>query len=587
MKYKLLFSLSITLIAIFSFTDKVQAACPTTINTDNIDITLNSVCVIPADTTYIIDKVTNETSTVNGAELRVSSGSLTISGGATLKTGTLVPNGGSIIIQTGGSIVIGGTTGTGLWVADADADGYAASFETYTATAAGRRRIGLMRSFSTLDCSDARYSTSNLCVYRRNIAVTNSVTTKTNFDVLVTLDTATLITAGKMTTDCGDIRFTDSDNTTSLSYWIEGGCNTASTDVWVRVPSIPNGSKNVYLDYDGTTTTNGTQSWSGNITTIRDTSCDAAWTRNTSFDARFPLGSSTYGTTAGSSTNTHANLAITTGSPNSFCGVNVSANPDNNTSVRGANHTHTATLAFGTTTALPPYKDAFFCSSNSFMIPSDSISLFTSTVPSGWTRFSALDGYFVRGNSSYGATGGSTTHTHTITNTTTSSGNPFASCAFASASLSVLSADHSHSITSQSTSAGSNMPPYLPIIYGKNTSITLLPVDSIVMSNQLPPMGWTRYTGLDGLSPYGAAALGVAAGASTHTHPISISTTTSSFGSSLCRSGSTNISCATHGHSISSTTASSSHASPTLSTLFISKNNNVTAGVSISTGAEY
>jgi hypothetical protein len=50
--------------------------------------------------------------------------------------------------------------------------------------------------------------------------------------------------------DCGDIRFTDSDAQTLISYWIESGCNTASTKIWVKVPSIPtNLTKTIYVYY--------------------------------------------------------------------------------------------------------------------------------------------------------------------------------------------------------------------------------------------------------------------------------------------------------------------------------------------------
>ncbi|SNB47458.1 DUF2341 domain-containing protein [Geobacter sp. DSM 9736] len=46
--------------------------------------------------------------------------------------------------------------------------------------------------------------------------------------------------------DCNDLRFMD-DNATSLEYHIESGCNTAATRVWLRVPSVPSGSKQIFL----------------------------------------------------------------------------------------------------------------------------------------------------------------------------------------------------------------------------------------------------------------------------------------------------------------------------------------------------
>ncbi|MEM5832485.1 MAG: hypothetical protein QXT38_04240, partial [Candidatus Aenigmatarchaeota archaeon] len=45
-------------------------------------------------------------------------------------------------------------------------------------------------------------------MYRRPITISNSGSALTDYQVLVTLDTASLISSGKMRSDCGDIRFT-------------------------------------------------------------------------------------------------------------------------------------------------------------------------------------------------------------------------------------------------------------------------------------------------------------------------------------------------------------------------------------------
>ena len=88
--------------------------------------------------------------------------------------------------------------------------------------------------------------------YRRPITINNTQNSNslTDYQILVTVDTATLISDGKMRSDCGDIRFVDSDDSTKLSYWIESGCNTSSTKIWVKVPSIPASStKTIYMYY--------------------------------------------------------------------------------------------------------------------------------------------------------------------------------------------------------------------------------------------------------------------------------------------------------------------------------------------------
>jgi len=72
--------------------------------------------------------------------------------------------------------------------------------------------------------------------YKKPITITYSPTryggifdgsTLTDYDILIELDTAALITAGKMKSDCDDLRVVESGGETKLDYWIEGGCNTS------------------------------------------------------------------------------------------------------------------------------------------------------------------------------------------------------------------------------------------------------------------------------------------------------------------------------------------------------------------------
>ncbi|WP_322486995.1 DUF2341 domain-containing protein [Chloroflexus sp.] len=68
-----------------------------------------------------------------------------------------------------------------------------------------------------------------------------------NYPVQVTLDTTALIAAGKLRPDCGDLRFAD--EFSSLDYWLESGCNTATTRVWVKVPHLPVGTSAITATY--------------------------------------------------------------------------------------------------------------------------------------------------------------------------------------------------------------------------------------------------------------------------------------------------------------------------------------------------
>ncbi len=95
--------------------------------------------------------------------------------------------------------------------------------------------------------------------YRTPITINNSGSALTNYQILITLDTASLISAGKLRSDAGDLRFATPD-CIKLSYWIESGINTSSTKVWVKVPSIPAGTTTIYLYYgnpEATSESNG------------------------------------------------------------------------------------------------------------------------------------------------------------------------------------------------------------------------------------------------------------------------------------------------------------------------------------------
>lgn len=85
--------------------------------------------------------------------------------------------------------------------------------------------------------------------YIAPITISNGGSAETNYQVAFQLDTASLITGGKMNADCSDIRVLDSDGTTELTHWIDGPCNTDHTVVWALVPSVPSGDKEIYTTY--------------------------------------------------------------------------------------------------------------------------------------------------------------------------------------------------------------------------------------------------------------------------------------------------------------------------------------------------
>lgn len=86
--------------------------------------------------------------------------------------------------------------------------------------------------------------------FRKKVPITNSSgSEQTDFQVQITLDTSSLIAAGKMQADCDDVRVTDI-NGKVLPYWIEPNtCNTSETLVWAKVPSIPTDGADLYIYY--------------------------------------------------------------------------------------------------------------------------------------------------------------------------------------------------------------------------------------------------------------------------------------------------------------------------------------------------
>jgi len=87
--------------------------------------------------------------------------------------------------------------------------------------------------------------------YRKPITITdNSGNDLTDYQIQLTIDTASLISSNKLQSECQDIRFTKDDGTTKIPYWIESGCNTSETKIWVKVPSIPaNSDVTIYMYY--------------------------------------------------------------------------------------------------------------------------------------------------------------------------------------------------------------------------------------------------------------------------------------------------------------------------------------------------
>jgi len=91
---------------------------------------------------------------------------------------------------------------------------------------------------------DDNYSYRQAITFTHNAALTDR-------RVTITVDTSTLISVGKMQSDCDDSRFTDN-NGKILKYQLTGTCNNASTTYDVIFPTIINGSNAAYFYYGNT-----------------------------------------------------------------------------------------------------------------------------------------------------------------------------------------------------------------------------------------------------------------------------------------------------------------------------------------------
>ncbi|GAB4146262.1 MAG: hypothetical protein OHK0017_06560 [Patescibacteria group bacterium] len=117
-------------------------------------------------------------------------------------------------------------------------------------------------------------------VLRINNATGNTIT---NYEGSFVLNTSSLISSGSMRSDCGDLRLVDSDGTTSLDYLIDGACNTTNTVIWVKIPSLAVGYKNIYVTYgnNALTTTSNLNAFS--FASILNSSNNIAWMKSSGY----------------------------------------------------------------------------------------------------------------------------------------------------------------------------------------------------------------------------------------------------------------------------------------------------------------
>jgi len=86
--------------------------------------------------------------------------------------------------------------------------------------------------------------------YRKAIEIYNTGDNLIDYQTGLTIDTRSLVSAGKLNSDGSDLRFTESDGITPLPFWNETAFNLTNTTIWVKVPSVTNpANTTVYMYY--------------------------------------------------------------------------------------------------------------------------------------------------------------------------------------------------------------------------------------------------------------------------------------------------------------------------------------------------
>ncbi len=209
------------------------------------NFSFDSISGIPASGTITLTfpsgftnvSITSAISSMSGATFAVSGNVVTVTNGTTaVSAGTIVTI--SNVVATNPSSVSSTTNQYIITVSDSGGD---------------QASVGVVIVSSSTYGSGPSGTKYEVPITINN---TNNTSTLTNYQIKVTLNTQSLISGGQMNSNCSDIRFTDSNQSTLLYAWLESGCNTTNTIIWVKVPSIPASSNDIiYLYYGSTTAT--------------------------------------------------------------------------------------------------------------------------------------------------------------------------------------------------------------------------------------------------------------------------------------------------------------------------------------------
>jgi len=334
-------------------------------------------------------------------------------------------------------------------------------------------------------------------------------------DILVEVDTKTLISEGKLENDCRDIRFVDEKISITLPYWIEGGCNTEQTQIWAKVSLPKDSEKIIYMYYGNELAIDSQEKWEGVFITMQPEPCPDGCDITENFKGRFIRGSENYGEISGLESHLHSffNYTETNNCENP---VNIAV-PEEKTSC-DITKDNIVALKSTEVSNIPPHEDMYFYRNFDGLLPPKSVILFDKPAPENWSTFEPLVGKYPRGEDGEDIDV-SNSHIH------------YPSCV--NETLYVKDGLEKYLVlTEESKTIQTPIePPYFNVNYITNTDYAILQIDSIVIVTKLPPLGWRRYEELDGFFPKGSISnFKDTGGSENHTHTanlsLSIKTTT-------------------------------------------------------------
>ncbi len=202
------------------------------------------------------------------------------------------------------------------------------------------------------------------------------------------------------------------------------------------------------------------------------------------------------------------------------------------------------------------------------IVPAGTIVMFDGPPPPGWQILTDFHDRFPMGTTTFGgATGGTTSHTHTISGTT-SSGSTEAFIASGSHITYYVMMPHPHNYFT-TTNPADHIPPYRTFIFAKALyNFGYLPQNAVVMSYYPPTRPeWTDITStMTDRFPRGHNTTpGLTGGTTSHSHTYSGTTTTNTSGNALNFAYGISFDVSRnswHNHTFSGTTSSADHIPP-------------------------